>query len=88
MADKYVYGNTECTAYTEDGVRVVVHIDEPWLASDPAVKKLPHLFSPEPLDARGTVPIVEQATASPGEKRNIRRSKNTAVAPGADDELD
>jgi len=84
----YVYGRTECAAYTESGVRVVVHLDEPWLASDPVVKELPHLFADEPADPRGTVAPVEQATAAPGEVRNIRRAKKSAVAPGADVDVD
>lgn len=68
----YVYAITECVAYTDKGVRVVTHVDEPWLADDPAVKALPHLFRDDPFDPRGTQPI-EQATAAPGEKRTTKR---------------
>lgn len=88
MPTQYVYGATEAVSYTKNGVRVVVHIDEPWLASDPVVKEMPHLFNEHPFDPRGTVAPVETATAAPGEKRPIRRPKTPAVAPGADDDLD
>ena len=69
---KYVYGASETVTY-EDGVRIVVHVDEPWLASDPIVKKRPDLFSDEPLTPRGTTPPVEQATAAPAETRTTTR---------------
>lgn len=66
---KYVYAKTEAVAYLDDGTRVVTHIDQPWAADDPAVKARPDLFSDDPLDPRGTRPIVEQATRAPGEVR-------------------
>lgn len=72
---EYVYGRTEAVAYTEKGVRVVVHIDQPWLATDPVVKELRHLFADEPFDPRGTVAPIERATAEPGERRSTRRPK-------------
>lgn len=71
---KFVYGATEAVTY-HNGVRIVVHIDEPWAADDPAVKACPDLFRDEPLDPRGTVTpsLVEKATATPGDKRLARR---------------
>ena len=52
-----------------------------WPADDPIVKAQPQGFSSEPSDAPGfrctRVPAemrpVEQATAAPGERRNVRR---------------
>lgn len=73
MSKEYVYGSCEAVAYV-DGVRVVVHIDQAWDASDPIVKKRPDLFGLDPEDARGTVAPVEAATAAPGAKRATRRS--------------
>lgn len=42
-------------------------------ANDPVVRKYPHMFSDTPTvyDHRGN--IVEQATAAPGERRQVRR---------------
>lgn len=37
-------------------------------AADPIVKGREHLFEPTDAD----VPIIEQATAAPGERRNVR----------------
>ena len=46
---------------------VIFNTGDQVAASNPAVKKWPHLFGPA---ARGdTVPAIEQATAAPGEKR-------------------
>lgn len=72
MDAQYVYGACEAVAY-EDGVRIVVHVDEPWRADDPVVKKRPDLFREHPEVPRGTIPV-EQATAEPGEKRATKRA--------------
>lgn len=70
MTTSYVYGAVEAVAY-EDGVRVVVHIDQAWDADDPIVKKRPDLFREDPLEPRGTI---EDATRRPGAKSRARRS--------------
>jgi hypothetical protein len=53
-----------------------------WPADDPVVKAMPDAFSPDPrygIQWTGSPPPelaeapVEQATAAPGEKRNVRR---------------
>lgn len=55
---------------------------EHWPADDPVVKAMPAAFSPDPrygVQWSGSPPAelaeapVEQATAGPGEKRNVRR---------------
>jgi len=59
-----------------------IHQGEHWPADDPVVKVMPEAFSPDPrygVQWSGTPPPeladppVEQATAAPGEKRNVRR---------------
>lgn len=77
-----VYATGTAHVTTEHGQRVVVHKGQHWPATDPVVKAQPSLFStdaryglaysvePEGYDA----PVVEQATAAPGEKRNARRN--------------
>lgn len=65
------YGNCEAVTFIK-GRRVVIHVDAPWDASDPAVKARPDLFSDEPIDRQGIAPV-EQATAVPGEKRTTAR---------------
>lgn len=49
-----------------------------WDATDPLVKDRPDLFSVEPTrgvrSSRTESGFVEQATAAPGEKRNMRRA--------------
>lgn len=59
-----------------------VHVGEHYPADDPVVKAMPDAFSPDPrygVQWTGPPPPemaeapVEQATAGPGEKRNVRR---------------
>lgn len=52
------------------GVPISLRQGEAWDASDPLVKLHPKMFSSDEGGARRTV---EQATAAPGEKRNVRR---------------
>lgn len=77
-----VYATYTAQVVTADGGRHTVHGGQHWAAADPVVAAAPAgLFSP---DARYGVsfstppaelsePPVEQATAAPGEKRNVRR---------------
>lgn len=49
---------------------------EPWAAQDPFVKARPDLFGDQPERIRRTVafvPIIEQASKAPGEKRTTKR---------------
>ena len=48
---------------------VTVIEGEPWAADDPFVKRHRDLFTDEPRRLRRSVPLVEQATAEPGERR-------------------
>lgn len=64
------------------GGRVQVRKGSHWPANDPAVKAFPHLFSADPrwglwytVEPDGwDAPVVETASAAPGEKRSVRRS--------------
>jgi hypothetical protein len=50
--------------------------NEPWAADDPFVKDHPEYFSEDPQVApRRSVPVVEQATAAPGEQRTTTTRK-------------
>lgn len=46
---------------------------DPWYADDPFVRANPSMFVDVPPKVRSTVARVEQATAAPGEKRNVKR---------------
>jgi hypothetical protein len=68
-------------AYVEACHRAV-HVGEHYPADDPAVKAMPDAFTTDPRygvqwtgqpPAEMSEPPVEQATAGPGEKRNVRR---------------
>ena len=76
-----VYAKYSAQVGTPDGGRWNVQGGQHWPADDPVVKANPEMFSP---DARFGVSFsaapaelseapVEQATAGPGEKRNVRR---------------
>lgn len=50
-----------------------LHAAEPWAADDPFVTEHPEFFSTDPAaEPRRSVP--EQATAAPGEKRQVTRA--------------
>jgi hypothetical protein len=58
-----------------NGDRIPVRAGEAWDANDPVVRLFPHLFSDDPAHLRRTTEmVVEQATAAPGERRNVRRA--------------
>ena len=76
-----VYAKDSAQVPMADGALAFVEKGSHWPASDPVVKASPGLFS---ADARYGMhysvepdgyddPPVEQATAAPGEKRNVRR---------------
>jgi hypothetical protein len=74
-----VYATTTTQVTTPDGGRYDVRATEYWWAGDPVVKAAPPgLFTRDPVGMKSTVqpppdPPVEQATAAPGERRNVRR---------------
>jgi hypothetical protein len=76
-----VYAKHSAQVMTPDGGRWNVQAGQHWPAGDPVVEAMPGMFS---ADARYGVTFsaappelseepVEQATAGPGEKRNVRR---------------
>lgn len=61
-----------------NGVRVRLAEDDPWDADDPFVVAHPEHFADRPLRTfgySGASIDVEQASAAPGEKRNVRRAR-------------
>jgi len=81
MALEVVFARTSAQVETPDGGRHTVHAGQHWPASDPVVLAKPDLFSADPRygvhystpPAEMAEPPVEQATAAPGERRNVRR---------------
>lgn len=60
---------------THRGQRVHVQAGQAWDATDPLVAEYPSLFTTDTRALRRTTePVVEQATAAPGERRGTRRS--------------
>lgn len=68
------------------GATIPVHKGSHWPASDPVVQARPELFTSDPRygllytqpppgfdEQLEPLPVVETATAGPGEKRNVRR---------------
>ena len=69
----YVFPVSNAVA-AHDGGRVHLSVDQVWDADDPFVKARPELFRDTPLNVlRTTAPVVEQATAAPGETRKTNR---------------
>ena len=76
-----VYAVDTAQIPTEECGLVLVQKGEHWPASDPVVRAAPTLFSTDPRygmrysaePAGYSDPPVEQTTAAPGEKRNVRR---------------
>lgn len=55
---------------------VAVHAGSYWPADDPIVKAHPGLFTDEPIGLSYSVrPVVEEASAAPGEKRTVKRGQ-------------
>lgn len=64
------------------GQRIRVKPGEVWAADDPLVAQYPQAFTDQPRGMRVTTSAsgwaeVEQATATPGEKRTTRRPRRT-----------
>ena len=76
-----VYAMYSAQVAAPDGGRWNVQGGQHWPADDPVVKANPAMFSPDPrygvtfsaAPPELAEPPVEQATAGPGEKRNVRR---------------
>lgn len=61
------------------GRGILIVAGEAWDASDPIVRERPDLFAADPSKVRSSRTDsgdVEQATASPGEKRSTRRNRD------------
>ena len=64
---RFVRPKEACT-FDHDDEAVVLNPNEIFSADDPIVRARPHLF--KPLEASRERPVVEQATAAPGEVRS------------------
>lgn len=83
MALKFV---KQSVSTVVNGSRVRLSKDDPWRDDDPIVKAAPQFFADEPSKVQTSAvkvatPVVEQATAAPGEKRARGVKK---AAPKAD----
>lgn len=73
-----VYAVDTAQVMMPDESMVLVCKDEPWESDSPVVRLKPELFRSTPAGPPPTsigpdgIPV-EQATAAPGEKRNVRR---------------
>jgi hypothetical protein len=66
MSKRQVVSLHSCSTHDpETGLIVRLRKDQPFSADHPLVRARPHLFS--------DVQVVEQASAVPGEKRQVRR---------------
>lgn len=79
MATKIVYAKTHAVL-AHSGDRVLVAAGEMWDGDDPLVERYPDMFIDGPNVVRSTrtdrgYVDVEQATAAPGEKRTVRRTR-------------
>jgi hypothetical protein len=54
---------------------ITVRRGDPWDADDPLVKRYPTSFVDDPSFIHRTTVCVEQATAAPGEVRQVKRGK-------------
>lgn len=72
-----VYAITTTSVNAPNGVPLYVTAGSHWPATDPIVRAYPWLFSADPHTHLSSTtpppPEVEQATAAPGEKRQVRR---------------
>lgn len=74
----------DTVALRAGGQRYAIHRGEAWAADSPVVLEHPEQFSEEPIVVRGVADNgevinvaerIEEATARPGEQRNVRRPK-------------
>lgn len=77
-----VYATQTCSVAMPHGGQKYVQEGSHWPADDPLVTAHPDLFSTDPapglMFTRQPVPepVVEQATAAPGERRQVRRAES------------
>lgn len=74
----YVFAQTSA-ALQFNGSVIQISPRDVWLADDPLVAKYPWAFADTPLGGvirhTQSLPVVEQATAAPGETRKTSRSR-------------
>jgi hypothetical protein len=78
---KAVFAKVTTAVALPSGATVRIQAGSHWSDGDPVVQAHPELFSDDPRHGMffsrplepGDYPPVEQATAAPGEKRNVRR---------------
>jgi hypothetical protein len=72
---RVVYPKQTSLVTMPEGHSVLVPFGSHWAADDPIVRAHPDLFSDDPMNGiYGNPPAEsEQATATPGERRNVRR---------------
>lgn len=68
----YVFAKEHALLSDADGVGYNIIGGLTYAADDPVVRRNPQWFSDEPPQVIRTHPVVEQATASPGELREVR----------------
>lgn len=83
MASKPLYYTvTDSLIGTLDGATVEYHKGEIVDAEDPAVRKWPHHFGPLVIRGHGAPAPIEQATAAPGETREVGRAMSVGAMKG------
>lgn len=73
---KIVYACATCALIDDQGLPILLEEGEPWAADDPLVKARPNFFSedpPLPNFPRRSVPVIEQTSAAPSERRTVKR---------------
>jgi len=85
---KVVYAKTTTMVIRPSGAGVNIRKGEHWPANDPVVRDHPELFSRDPrvglrvsapLVDDDDQPVIERATAAPGEKRVTRRRRKATA---------
>lgn len=76
---KAVFARETAVVSSPEGGQQLIRFGEHWPDDDPVVKANPSLFSDDPrygMTSSRPLPEgpIEQVTAGPGEKRNVRRS--------------
>jgi hypothetical protein len=66
------YATTTASVGYGDGL-IRLYAGDAWWADDPFVRAHPGFFADLPPKVHSTTGRVEQATAAPGEKRNVKR---------------
>ncbi|HZN76022.1 MAG TPA: hypothetical protein VFC00_30695 [Micromonosporaceae bacterium] len=72
MADKVVYAIDTASVALSTGSTFTIHRGQKYSTALQVYREQPQWFSEDPLTGMDDAPV-EQATATPGEKRNARR---------------